>query len=514
MASGSFATLLEILVSDRVTQAFCLGIGLVFARALWAHARRDEKHAGLVRTAPSLLTSLGVLGTFCGIFIGLLDFNVADIDASVPALLGGLRLAFLTSIVGMGAAILFKAAQTIWPHGPSGTAAGASADDILAALHEMRDQAAEADRAGRAAAERLRAAMVGDADSSLVTQILKLRTTVADKADEQRRTTAAGFEGLSAEFRAFAEKVAENNAKALVDALREVIRDFNAKINEQFGDNFKQLNQAVGQLLVWQENYRQHVEALTARFEEAERGIEATRAAVDAIAARAETIPATMDGLAALLAALRAQTDDLAAHLEAVAALKSQAMEAFPVVERNLAAITDGMRAATQRMTAEVEAATTAVQTALVEQYEAMRKSAQSGQELLEAQKRTHGELEKGVTRLGEATTAAVDGLAKGIEGAVQTAAAKFAKTADDHSAAAVAAVARLNESFDQAIRKGAEALGGQLDTLDKEMQQEITRVIELMGGKLTSLSEQFVKDYAPLTERLRALVETARAVP
>jgi len=40
--------------------------------------------------------------------------------------------------------------------------------------------------------------------------------------------------------------MAENNSKALIEALQEVIRDFNAKINEQFGENFKQLNEAVG----------------------------------------------------------------------------------------------------------------------------------------------------------------------------------------------------------------------------------------------------------------------------
>ena len=55
------------------------------------------------------------------------------------------------------------------------------------------------------------------------------------------------------------QKLAESNSKALIIALQEVIRDFNTKITDQFGDNFKQLNQAVGAMLEWQKQYREQV---------------------------------------------------------------------------------------------------------------------------------------------------------------------------------------------------------------------------------------------------------------
>ena len=44
------------------------------------------------------------------------------------------------------------------------------------------------------------------------------------------------------------------------------MKDFNTKINEQFGENFKELNSAVKELLIWQENYKNHVEALQGNF--------------------------------------------------------------------------------------------------------------------------------------------------------------------------------------------------------------------------------------------------------
>ncbi len=57
---------------------------------------------------PSLLTTIGVFGTFLGIFIGLREFNVTNIDDSVISLLEGLKIAFLSSVVGMAFALLFR----------------------------------------------------------------------------------------------------------------------------------------------------------------------------------------------------------------------------------------------------------------------------------------------------------------------------------------------------------------------------------------------------------------------
>jgi len=52
----------------------------------------------------SQIISIGVLGTFVGIFIGLQGFNPQDIINSVNNILVGLKTAFFTSIVGMSVA--------------------------------------------------------------------------------------------------------------------------------------------------------------------------------------------------------------------------------------------------------------------------------------------------------------------------------------------------------------------------------------------------------------------------
>ena len=66
--------------------------------------------------SPSLLTTMGILGTFVGIYMGLQEFNISNIDASIPKLLGGLKVAFTTSIIGIVGAILLKIIQSNIPN--------------------------------------------------------------------------------------------------------------------------------------------------------------------------------------------------------------------------------------------------------------------------------------------------------------------------------------------------------------------------------------------------------------
>lgn len=57
---------------------------------------------------PSLISTLGVLGTFIGIALGLIHFDSSDLNHSIPDLLDGLRTAFVTSILGMVFSLIFS----------------------------------------------------------------------------------------------------------------------------------------------------------------------------------------------------------------------------------------------------------------------------------------------------------------------------------------------------------------------------------------------------------------------
>jgi hypothetical protein len=64
----------------------------------------------VAQTIPGILTALGILGTFIGLVKGLVTFNVTNtetLSSSINHLMGGIRLAFYTSIVAIFSSIIW-----------------------------------------------------------------------------------------------------------------------------------------------------------------------------------------------------------------------------------------------------------------------------------------------------------------------------------------------------------------------------------------------------------------------
>lgn len=85
-------------------------INLVFVVIILILAIIDQKTK---KDFKSQIVSVGVLGTFVGIFIGLQGFNPQDIMNSVNDILIGLKTAFFTSIVGMSVATILSIVQKL-----------------------------------------------------------------------------------------------------------------------------------------------------------------------------------------------------------------------------------------------------------------------------------------------------------------------------------------------------------------------------------------------------------------
>lgn len=73
-------------------------------------------HAQLAELIPSLLTSLGILGTFLGLMEGLTSVDFSNAEGtltSIPVLLGGMRFAFATSVAGISCSLMFNMGNRI-----------------------------------------------------------------------------------------------------------------------------------------------------------------------------------------------------------------------------------------------------------------------------------------------------------------------------------------------------------------------------------------------------------------
>lgn len=80
---------------------------LYYIYNIWNLKKRKKFVPYIYNSIPSVFTTLGILGTFVGIYAGLQSFNVNDINASIPQLLMGLKTAFFTSIVGIILSLIF-----------------------------------------------------------------------------------------------------------------------------------------------------------------------------------------------------------------------------------------------------------------------------------------------------------------------------------------------------------------------------------------------------------------------
>ena len=392
-------------------------LAFVVIAALW----RKEIWETHTNTTSSILTVIGIFGTFLGIYFGLNTFNVTAIEASIPGLLEGLKLAFLTSLVGIGSALILKFialfqttsdrnGETIERFVNSLTNTlqdvQTSGDiNLLSQLVTLNTTIRDEGRETRAALSDIKTDLTNihksltGGQSETITQLRDLTTilsekhnlltsTVAEKHDNlhhlQREEgiqtrekltnlQAALTDGQSAlrtqlenlttvfsskhdllinEFQTFSKNVAESVAKLatdeLIEALKRVIEEFNAKISEQFGENFKQLNEAVGRTVVWQEQYRQQMDKLADEFWVAAESIEKSRESVELIAVSSNTIAVRSESIIACTERLNPILHTLNDQLDAFSELRQRALDAFPLIENQLTELTTGFSSAVQ----------------------------------------------------------------------------------------------------------------------------------------------------------------------
>jgi biopolymer transport protein ExbB/TolQ len=72
-----------------------------------AKKRPEDFNPYIFESIPQVFPTIGILGTFIGIAVGLWNFDVDNIESSIPALLSGLKTAFIASIAGIVLSVVF-----------------------------------------------------------------------------------------------------------------------------------------------------------------------------------------------------------------------------------------------------------------------------------------------------------------------------------------------------------------------------------------------------------------------
>lgn len=411
-----------------------------------------------VNSTASLVTVIGVLGTFCGIAWGLAHFNPANPDESIPELLDGLMFAFLTSICGIFASVVIKLAELykMKKRADSEEApvvVGATIDDLEATLVEILHAVRNSANENKETMKSVEAALTGDGESTVLTQLQKLRTSFLDKQDEVIQAISA-----------FSDRIAEDNTNALIEALESVMRDFNTKINEQFGDNFKHLNEAIGRVNDWQEQYRIQMNDLAGVIETAMQSVEKSRQSLETITEQSDSFVANAKLLEPVLQTLQDQLMSMNDRMEAFSSLSENARVAFPLIEERLDKLTSDFS-------------------------EAALDTINKSQEDVASQRRI---LDRHVAQFDEL---------------VQKTHEQFEKLINDTNT-------KLTTESERVFTESTRQIAQQISVLDKALENALTESINSMGNQLASLSTKFVEDYGPLTSRLREVVRLADGLP
>lgn len=220
---------------------------------LW---RREAVRHRDLKTA---IVSLGILGTFIGITIGLVQFDTSDVHGSIPDLLSGLKVAFFTSVVGMALSIL------------------------LAVIQRLVDA-----NAGRDNTEQL---------DKIANLILQGDDANREGLNNLRKELTGWLEDIDKTLNLALERIARDASREIVDSLNEVVRKFNVIIQEQFGESLRQLGEACEKLLVWQEQHKEEVDAVHTQLLRSVEMLNRTVETQDSLAKVCERIEAVVLGL-------------------------------------------------------------------------------------------------------------------------------------------------------------------------------------------------------------------------
>lgn len=514
-----------------LTEIFIWAMIAVLVGALWS--KKVDRHHSFVHYTPTLLTSLGILGTFAGIVCGLLDFDPKNIDGSIAVLLEGLKTAFITSLVGMSLSILFKAV-TSWGIFKKVDETGVADDEVDASdiYHILKQQAESINL--------LRKAIIENDETSLVGQLKLLRSDLSDNhksiikvADRREENFRAFEERLWIKLQDFADMMSKSATEQVIEALKQVIIDFNNNLTEQFGENFKQLNAAVKELVTWQENYKGQLQEMKAQYDHGVQAITQTQVSVASISADAKVIPETMNNLKAVMEVNQHQINELDRHLVAFADVRDRAVEAVPDIRAQVDLAIESAKVASVELAKGIVESADQYRDTVDKTRAALTESAQATASSTEQIKNqfsatlsdVNAHMRNMISELQESSKALTENYKQasaGLTAETSQVSQTFAKSADEirsnllktieqlaqeHQNQANKVFSGLEKSIENSLKQTGESLQKQVSMMDKTMGEEIEKVLQSMGSALASISGQFTRDYSQLVKQMSDIV-------
>jgi chromosome segregation ATPase len=557
MFSNVIEDYLRSMKPEMVTDVFILLMFLSFLLAvIWS--KKDVNHA-FVNYAPSLLTSLGILGTFLGIVLGLLEFNTTNVEGSIVKLLDGLKVAFITSVIGILGSILIKFLINANIITPKITENSKIQDLDISDLYNIMNMQNEN-------LIKLQNVLSDNQESSIIGQMKLMRSDITDnnkKNNEQililsqhlntivelgnyQKESFNGFQfNLWNKLQDFADMLSKSATEQVIEALNSVIKDFNEKLTEQFGENFKQLNNAVIKLVDWQENYKNQLEQMKNQFDLSVDSMSGMEKSIEQISTHSKSIPESMSNLEVVINTNQNQVEELNRHLEVFKDMRDKAIEAVPAIKEQVEKTLEGFSNASNEIMTSISSSTdkisvTLVQNAenfadnvsktngaLVDSSDTLKSSSSQIREQLDATildlnkhvrimiedlSNNSKEISTNFKAVGESLEEELTKTNKKFNSMLDESTNKLQVSIENLSNEQLKQTKKVLDGLDSTIKDiltdtGA-SVSNQVKLMDEIAAKEIENVMNAMGTALARISNQFTNDYQKLVTEMKKIIE------
>lgn len=255
-----------------------------------------EKQYSKESVLGNIASTIGVLGTFVGISIGLWKFNPNDITSSVPLLLSGMKIAFATSIIGMAASIFMKYIALK-------NEDEENIDDIMELFNTMIAESR-------------------NVNNTLI-ENQKQTENVLNKVSE---IWASHQENLTVVLKSEILNLNNNT----ISKQEELIGEF-----KKLGECFTLLNSGVNNLLTWQENYKETIENTTKELEIVIQTIHNADESIESISKNSSLIKENNENLSEVLKEINKTQNVIIESNKSIIEISNTAKESIPQINEH-----------------------------------------------------------------------------------------------------------------------------------------------------------------------------------
>ncbi|GLS27197.1 MotA/TolQ/ExbB proton channel family protein [Marinibactrum halimedae] len=430
---------------DKVTDAFLyvmLAIALITILCRLISVAR-----GFVSHAPSLMTSLGILGTFTGIIIGLFDFSLNDIDQSIAQLLEGLKTAFITSVVGIGLAIVLNIMLRVFPHKASNQSVG---------FHELQHS-----------------------------------------LEQIQHTLEVGQRLHNDTLATFLERLSVKASETIVSEMHQVVENFNQRIELQFGENMTQFGKNFSEfdamVHTLTEEYKRHEDRIAYWSEHCDAavvGMVQVAKDLQTIHTKLEGLPQFMESSQALIDQAKTQIETVNTQLSNYQTLSQEVSKVMPELGERIDHFVSGIDIVQDIMTGDMKQALVAIH---------------QQSDLLGAQiTAISGAFEKMSSLDADFIQSLVAETTTTHRNSMQELAIAQAQTHQEMTDS-------LSHIIRRSLNESEGVITKQYALIERRMEREIDEVMGTMGQALATISGQFTRDYQQLVDQMQRVMERTR---